>query len=93
EGVTTLDDIKLVGMDASDADAEISADEAARAADNAPEAADAQAATDAAAAESHNQPGWISWLIVAGVAALVIAVISSLLLLRRPNGRGRHAAH
>src|SRR5699024_3002041 len=51
-------------------------------------------AADARAAElDHNQPSWMPWIIVGGVAVLVIAVISSLLLLRRPSGRGRHAAH
>ncbi|OAH26190.1 D-alanyl-D-alanine carboxypeptidase [Corynebacterium stationis] len=49
--------------------------------------------TDAAsAAESPTHPTWMPWLIVAGVAVLVLVIISSLLLLRSPSGRGRHAA-
>ncbi len=46
----------------------------------------------ASAAESPTHPTWMPWLIVAGVAVLVLVIISSLLLLRSPSGRGRHAA-
>ena len=92
QGVSTLDDIKLVGLEADPAEN--------LAADNEGSEAQVKAAENLAAneessmaQESHNQPSWRAWLIVAGVAVLVIAVISSLLLLRRPSGRGRHAAH
>jgi D-alanyl-D-alanine carboxypeptidase (penicillin-binding protein 5/6) len=78
-GVSTLDDIELVGMPAETSSA-------------VPQAAQASGSDVVAAEESHIQSGWWPWLIVAGVGVLVIAIISSLLLLRRPSGRGRHAA-
>ena len=80
QGVSTLDEINRT-------DAEEESPTPAAPVTNA-------SAADARAAElDHNQPSWMPWIIVGGVAVLVIAVISSLLLLRRPSGRGRHAAH
>ena len=55
-------------------------------------AENAQQTSAVSAAESPTHPTWMPWLIVAGVAVLVLVIISSLLLLRSPSGRGRHAA-
>ena len=55
-------------------------------------AENAQQTKAVSAAESSTHPTWMPWLIVASVAVLVLIIISSLLLLRSPSGRGRHAA-
>ena len=86
QGVSSLDELESIGLE------EDSAEEASAVAASAPtpEDSDVQAQTENTSSNQHSPI--TAWLIVAGIAILVVAVIASLLLLRRPSGRGRHAA-